>query len=363
MSPRKNAVTGNRSGRTRAIRWAAYFFALVILISGCAGGGAHRTSGSERMPEWFFDARAVYPEDRYLSAVGSGDTRAEAERQALAALAQQFSVGIVVDAQTQQRYRHVATATGTVEELELDLVQTVQIDSAQRLLNIRLGEAAVDSLGMVHVIAYIERAPTGRLYADLIRRNSEQTARLMDEMEQSASQLRRYALSGAASALAAGGETLLQQLRIIDPNTASRVVIPFQFDTLNRLHAEQTALVRTAVETRGDDAARVATVVRQEISRRGFPVVNTDTVLHVRTEVRSEPIDVSARIHTIAWEVSSVVQNDRREILLSVASSGTSSGSSATAALAFASRDIDAMITNTFAQRLQEYIDGLVSRQ
>lgn len=363
MSPREICTNAHPPLITCTLRWATYFVALVVLFSGCAGGGAHRTAGHGTMPEWFFDARAVYPEDRYLSAVGSGDTRAEAERQALAALAQQFSVGIVVDAETQQRYRHVATATGTVEELELDLIQTVQIDSAQRLLNIRFGDAAVDSRGAVHAIAYIERAPTGRLYADLIRRNSEQTARLIDEMEQSTSQLRRYALSGAASALAAGGETLLQQLRIIDPNTASRVVIPFQFDTLTRLHAEQTVLVRTAVETRGEDAARVATLVRQEISRRGFPLVNTDAVLHVRTEIRKEPIDVAARIHSIAWEVSSVVQNDLREILLSVTSSGTSSGSSATAAHAFASRDIDAVITYTFDRRLQEYIDGLVSRQ
>lgn len=363
MSPIEKTATNQNVWVHRVRCCTALAVTTLILLTGCAGGGTHRSSHDGTVPEWFFDSGTVYPQDRYLTAVGGGDTRAEAERQALSTLAQQFSVGVVVDAQTQQRYRHVASATGTIEELELDLVQTVQIDAAQRLLNVRFGDAAVDGRGTTHVIAYIQRAPTARLYEDLIRRNSEQTERLLDEMDRSTSAMRRYALSGAASALAAGGETLRQQLRIIHPDTAARIAVPFQLDELEQLHAHQTAMVRTRVAAGGDEAARVATLIRQEVSRRGFPVVDSDAVVHVRAEVRKEPIDVAARIHTVQWEVSLVVEDDARETLVSIASTGTSSGSSAVAANAFANRDIDAVITSAFAERLQEYVDGLVSRQ
>lgn len=84
----------------------------VAFLAGCATssgsaqpaarGGA--MADANALPEWYLNPQSVYPNEVFLTAVGTGDTRRDAEQQALAGLSQIFEAQVQVDARTSERY-------------------------------------------------------------------------------------------------------------------------------------------------------------------------------------------------------------------------------------------------------------------
>ena len=128
------------------------------LLAGCAtasgggAGGGGSTGGSAAgasgdFPDWYLDPQSVYPDKTYLTSVGSGDSRRDAEQQALSGLSQTFEAQISVDSRTRERYRELMTSEGNMTETEIRLAETTNVQSNQTLLNVQFGEAAVDETG------------------------------------------------------------------------------------------------------------------------------------------------------------------------------------------------------------------------
>ena len=172
---------------------------VVTLLAGCASGGSVSRSADESgsdggdYPDWYLNPQSVYPDDTYLTAVGTGDSRRDAEQQALSSLSQIFEAEVSVDSRMSERYRELMNSEGTMSESELQLAQTTNVQSNQTLLNVQFGEAAVDDSGRVHVIAYLERLPTAQVYRDLVMRNGQQVERFMTEADASDGLIREYA--------------------------------------------------------------------------------------------------------------------------------------------------------------------------
>jgi predicted small secreted protein len=216
--------------KSRAYRLAIPTAVLLVavLLAGCAtsSGGSAATARGQAManandlPEWYLNPQSVYPNEVFLTAVGTGDTRRDAEQQALAGLSQIFEAQVQVDARTSERYSEIMSAQGTVSENEVRLAQNTNVRSNQTLLNVQFGEAAVDETARVHVIAYIERIPTGRVYMDLIETNGDQVERFLDEASRSNGMVREYSYVSAAAVVASANRVLQDQLRIIAPASA-----------------------------------------------------------------------------------------------------------------------------------------------
>lgn len=335
--------------------------AAVIVVTACAGGpaGSPRSRGDE-MPAWYLNPSEVYPDQVYLTAVGTGDTRRAAEQQALAGLSQIFEADIEVDMATRERYREIMTARGGMSETEVELAQTTNIRSAQTLLNVQTGEAAVDQDSRVHVIAYIERMPTGRLYVDLIEKNGAQVQFFLDQAEARPDPVREYAYVSAAAVVAAANELLRDQLRIIAPAMGQVTRLSYQYEDVLRRRADLASAMRVSVDVAGDDGDRVGGVVRQALGDERFPVSPQDPVLHVRGRVTMEPVELTDDFETVRWVLNLAMSGPDGSTLFSYDDQGRASGVSVDSATAFAYRDIQQAVERNFVSRLRRYFDGLV---
>lgn len=297
-----------------------------------------------------------------MTGVGGGTNRADAEFQALAALAQSFEVEITVDSTTRERYRQIATETGVIDESELEIVQNVDVRTNMQLLNARIAEIATGRSGRYYAIAVLERGPTAELYRSVVRRNEAQIANLLADADVSSSALMRYSLLGVASVLARTNADLLNQLLVIDTGSDSRFIPNVSEDQVLRRAADSASDLRTWVRFGDTDSNRFFQVIAQELSARQFPIVSDDYRMIVDGDVDMHSFQASDRLSTVEWALRINVVDETGTVVLAFQRDGRASGSSETTARAFAERAIEAALREDFPVRLQEQFDRMVYR-
>ncbi len=349
-------------------RWTVSGVGLLLLVAlvGCAtapGSGDSAMSSSspgDDYPEWYLNPQNVYPDDTYLTAIGTGDSRRSAEQQALSGISQIFEAQVSVDSRMSERYRELMSSQGTLSETELQLAENTSVQSNQTLLNVQFGEAAVDETGRVHVIAYLERLPTSQVYRNLIIRNGRQVEQFLAEADRSDDLIREYAYISAAAVVASSNEVLLNQLGIIVPGMGQTVQIPYVYDRLLQRRADLASTMRVSVSVEGDSQGRVTAILRQALSEERLPIVESDAVLQVRGVVRVESIPSNTDFESVRWTLSlDMTSRDGRSIV-NYDKEDRASGISEEAARAFAYRDIDAVVSRDFITSLRSYFDGVV---
>jgi predicted small secreted protein len=356
--------------KSRAYRLAIPTAVLLVavLLAGCAtsSGGSAATARGQAManandlPEWYLNPQSVYPNEVFLTAVGTGDTRRDAEQQALAGLSQIFEAQVQVDARTSERYSEIMSAQGTVSENEVRLAQNTNVRSNQTLLNVQFGEAAVDETARVHVIAYIERIPTGRVYMDLIETNGDQVERFLDEASRSNGMVREYSYVSAAAVVASANRVLQDQLRIIAPGFSEIATVPYDYDDVLQRRADLAAEMRVSVAIDGDPEGRISGILRQALSEERFPVGDDDPVLRITGRAALTDGEVNDDFLSVRWNLTLDMIGPNGNTLVTFDDQGRASGVSREAAVAFAHRDMEEAVADGFVASVGRYFDGVV---
>ncbi|MFO7850593.1 MAG: LPP20 family lipoprotein [Spirochaetia bacterium] len=360
---------------TAGIIAAALSLSILALLSiGCATGSPDlpppESKGSDRadapeagggeMPEWFLDPQEVYPDNKYMTAIGSGDTRRGAEQSALGALSQRFSAEVTMDLQTQERYKELVTSDDEgYTEQETALNQGINVRSDQTLLNVQFGKAAVDEQGRVHVIAFLERAPTGRLYQKLISKNGGKIVSYLQEAEESDSIVRRYAYLSAAATVASGNEVLIEQLRIIAPGYEKELDLPYDNNELNKRRTDTASQMKVSISIAGDEGSRITDVVRKSLSKERFPLGEPGT-LKVEGSASLEEIEGGESFEAVRWVLSLDLYGPEGSSLVSYNNQDRASGVSKSAARSFAYDDMQKDVEQEFVGALKDYFNEMV---
>ncbi|MFW6253195.1 MAG: LPP20 family lipoprotein, partial [bacterium] len=322
--------------------------AVAVLIGGCAT--APPADGpADDFPEWFLDPSTVYPQQRYMAAVGSGRDRRDAEQQALAALSQAFEVEIEVDETTRERYRELMTDSGTMTTSEIDLTQVRDVRSAQTLLNVQFGEAFMDQNNRVHIVAYLDRMETGRLYVDLINRNEAQIDGYVSEASGSGDPLRRYAFLSAAEAVAANNDVLKDQLRIISPPMSATASAGSSRSEIVSRRTDAAQSLPVAIEVTGDTEDRILPILSRAVAAERFPISDSDAVLSVEGAFEIEGIELNPDFESVAWAFSATFGRADGTTLLTYDDQGRSSGITVERAVALAYEDMAVSVEQGFA--------------
>jgi hypothetical protein len=182
---------------TTSNRLLALLVMLPMLLSGCAApadGAASSTAAAPGdLPRWVLDPLQAYPPVRYITAVGSGRTLDEAERDAHDKLARRFRV--LLDSRETQHDAYLATTGSTRRrtadddrttgaqrsggdddpdwERSTSLLSTVRLSAKEQLLNAQILERHHGSDGVYYALGALERLPTARLYAEQMRINAD----------------------------------------------------------------------------------------------------------------------------------------------------------------------------------------------
>lgn len=350
---------GDRSRRAQTETALQLTLSVLVLLSfSCATGP--ESGGGEEYPDWYLDPKSVYPDDTYLSAVGSGDSRRDAEQQALAGLSQIFEARVRVDQRTQERYEELMTSQGSASESEVRLLQSTRVESNQDLLNVQFGETAVDESGRVHTIAYLERLPTAQVYRSLILTNADQVQQYLSEADGKESPVDRYAYLSAASVVADSNEVLIDQLRIIQPGMENTVDLGYEQQRIRSRKSELAQEMSVGVSLEGDEEGRITSLVEEAISSEFFPIDDQDPMMRVRGRADTAPAQGGEGFESVRWNLALQFQGPQGEGLVSYQGSDRASGVTEEAARSFAYEDMETAIREEFIGSLRNYFDRRV---
>ena len=126
-------------------------------------------------PAWVTNPYTRFNRQVYLAVVGSGVSRASAERDALGRLAATFGVGIYVDETIRESYREVTrsgAAAVWAHYVYLDS-ETRAVVGMDNLIGAEIVDFWNDGRGTAFALAALNRARAIQIYSELIRANRE----------------------------------------------------------------------------------------------------------------------------------------------------------------------------------------------
>jgi hypothetical protein len=315
-----------------------------------------------KAPAWMNELNSAFPETKYLAATGSGDTRRDAESDAAAALARQFSVHVQVDSVAQARYAELVKDDKTYNESERTISQSVGTQASEQFVNLRFADSYVDTAGTTHSVAYIERAPTAAIYRTLIGKDLEKAARLRSRAGKAEGALQRFAIYDASYQVSLNARRLVTQLRII--HSASALLLESEVDEALQVAAERDAEANKlaySLRIEGDDDGKIAGMVRtslasMSLSNRG------DGALSVQGSWAMESVKVNPKYKSIRWTINLSLLDEKGTAIATVFKEARENGIGEDEARAFAYREVEKRLSADLTRSVQDYLTRVATK-
>ncbi|MDR2731371.1 MAG: LPP20 family lipoprotein [Treponema sp.] len=197
-------------------------------LGGANQNAVQATRGGTR-PRWINSPSSDYPQSRYIAAVGTAKSRADAERQAFAGITAFFGQVVKHDYAVAAVYSEAVT-NGIVSVSENTNVRETIVTAASldRLIGAAVGGVWEDESGTVYALAYLEKERTVFIYTELVRinrRNIENLVSMNADQKNTFDGYARYRLAAllaginavyANIVLLAGGSTASPDLTSAD---------------------------------------------------------------------------------------------------------------------------------------------------
>ncbi len=329
---------------------------ILILILSCA---AHAKKRKDSKPEWLKNPKAVYSEQMYLTAVGEGDSRSDAENMAAGNLARIFESNIKAEETVNQRYMELTKNDKTDFEEQTDVTKSVNIQSQQTLFNIQYGESYTDDVGRIYAIAYLNRMKTAEIYENKINKNASRIDYFMGIADKSGDPILRYAAMNAASAVSSINELLLAQLTIIFPSAIDMLEINYNHDKIVKDTNAAAANVSCKIAIQNDEENKIVIMLEELINDLGF-VLSKESVLRIDGNIILEKTDLKRDLEFIRYELQINVTDNKDSVIVSMSEKGREGHVSASEAEARAIRTLSKKINKQLKKKLVAYFDGMV---
>ncbi|MDP8268734.1 MAG: hypothetical protein P9L97_08410 [Candidatus Tenebribacter davisii] len=329
---------------------------LLILLLSCAAQAKKRKVSQ---PDWLKNPKSVYREQMYLSAIGEGDSRSDAENMAAGNLARIFESNIKAEETVNQRYMELTKNKKTDIEEQTNVLKNVNIKSQQTLFNIQYGESFTDDMGRVHTIAYLNRMKTAEIYESKINKNAEQINYFVGLAENSKDPILNYAAMSAASAVSSQNEILIGQLTIIFPTALEMLELNYDHNEIIKNTSSAAANVSCKIDIKNDKEKKVTILLEELINDLGF-VLNNDEVLRIDGDILLEETDLNRDLEFIRYELQINVTNNKDNVIVSMSEKGREGHVSAAEAKARAIRTLSKKINKQLKKKLISYFDNMV---
>ena len=328
----------------------------LILILSCA---AHAKKRKGSKPEWLKNPRAVYSEQMYLTAIGEGDSRSDAENMASGNLARTFESNVRAEETVNQRYMELTKNNKTDVEEQTDVTKSVNIQSQQTLFNIQFGENYTDDMGRIHTIAYLNRLKTAEIYESKINKNAERISYFVGIANDTYDPLLNYASLSAASAVSSHNEILLAQLTIIFPSAIDMLEINYNHNKIVKDAKAAAAAISCNIDIQNDEDNKITILLEELVNDLGF-VLAADNVLSIDGEILLEKTYLKRDLEFVRFELQINVSDNSGNVVVSMSEKGREGHISATEAKARAIRTLSKKINKKLKKKLIAHLDGMV---
>jgi len=337
-----------------------FILLVFFIVISCAVQAKSKKETSSR-PVWMDNPKAKYSEQLYLTAIGEGDSRNDAENMAAANLSKIFESKIKAEETTKQRYRELTIDNKTTTEDDFDVNKNVNIKSEQTLYNIQFADSYTDNLGRVHALAYLKRFETGEIYEEKINKNAERIEYFSKQSKEASDILVKYAAMNAASVIALNNEILLDQLNIISPDTKEFLELKYNYQDIIKEAAELAKQVGFSINIQNDPDNKIRIAVESMLTDLGF-IISENGVLNVESDVLFENTDLKRDddFKFVRYNFNLKINDRAGNTIVSLFEKGKEGHTTYFEAQERAIRTIDKKIRKSLRKKLIAYFDGLV---
>jgi len=284
-----------------------FIILFVVIFMSCAPSMV--TAKKNKAPEWIMNPQSKYKDAYYLSAVGSGDTKKSAEKDAYSNLSKIFQADIKSDETLTQKFEETTVGDKTSLTAEEKMRNLTQIQSEQTLKNVKIGDSYFDpNSGEYYVIAYLNRSETEDIYHNEIMQNTQKIDQYYSQYNAGTSKLDKLKYLSDAIDLAEQNEILNAQLRIISPSHAGLELK----HPLEKLVAERNTFAKTihviAIGT-GEYKDYLEDYLKEVFNNFGFMVYaragDADYIdFRIESSLSISQIDLERDEKFVRWELS-----------------------------------------------------------
>ncbi len=317
---------------------------------------------SQQKPAWVDAPQSIYPADRYLTAIGVGDTRKSAENDAAANLATIFQSTIKAEQTVTDRYKELFTspAHSTLEH-QNETTKNISVSSDQTLYNVQYAESFTDNTGRTYILAVLERQPTADIYQKKIEENEALMDSCINQSIKANDPILKYAYMNAAYVFDKINEPLKNQLTIIIPGMTYQSKSKYDDVKVQKMLLSARKGIPFALNIQGDGEGTISNAVKGMLTDQGF-IIKKDGLLTITGSVEFEDIDLHREEKFVRWSYALSVVDMEKTTLASFSEKGREGHLSASEARARAKRTMTQKIQTDFSGKLNEYFDGLVRK-
>lgn len=337
------------------VRWIAFFGLFVV------GLVPLDAQGTSKAPGWMTNLARAYPEDTYVAAIGTGDTRRDAENEASAALAKLFKVQVTVDSTLEQRYTDIVQGTQSSSDSTTTLTKTVGVRADGEFQNLKYSDAYVDSKGSYHVVAFLEREPTAQLLKASILADAATIQGLVSRSEASTALLQSFALLDAAVVVARTEGRRLEQLRFLVPSMAQSLEKEADFASLAAKRDALAAKLTYKVAISGDGDDRVAAIAKSTLAAMSLSA-NPAGLLTLKGSWSTTPVTVNPQFKSIQWVIDLSLLDEQGTAIASVHKEGRENGLTEAAAALVVYRELEKFLKKELVRAVQTALTELVTK-
>jgi hypothetical protein len=334
--------------------------AAVALMTACATQPSETASASTPVnkkataekPEWVTNPKSRYPEDRYLSAVGIGDTAREAKAQAVSQLSQIFEVKVKSSFEGVEKYKEIIENEQKVQTSEeIAVTEEVRLESDQSLINVQYSEVYVDEDGRNYAAAYIDRDKTADIYESRLDAFFDRVSNFISQARATDRMGYRYVYLKNAILADQAATAFLNQLSIIKNERYSAIRYPYNREQIYNRFDEVSEKMTFSISVENDDNGKITSILKQILSENNFSIAE-DGLYRIDGSVRFEEMPTNKNEYFVfKWYLSLDVIDDTGKVVITLDEQRRETAISEEAARSFSYAEIEEVVKNKLTLR------------
>jgi hypothetical protein len=345
-----NAALGSMSGSSGPAAPAA------------ASSGAVAASSGAAKPAWVDSPEAVYSRNSFVAAVGSGSSREQAEKGALAALSSIYRMSLQADQTITNSYQEMVANGTTADWYEgVSLEESIRTSTAMDLVGAAIRGIWSDS-SLFYAVAVMENAQTAQLYAQMIRDNQRIIDTLTDIPATGRNNMDGLARFQFAITLAEANKVFANVLSVIG------APIPAEMRQSEDYRLEREAIIRAipvAVTVEGDRENRIRSAFATALAAEGFRTGGNNAPYQLRAGISFSEVQLPNQPNKFVRYVldGNFVDTATGEVLFSYNVNGREGHLSISEAEVRALRAAEAKVKNEYAETLSSFLARLIPKK
>ena len=328
---------------------------------------AQSSTGPRAKPAWVDSPDSVYSKVRYVSAVGYGSDRNQAERDALAKLTGVFGQSVQAELKTIASYSE-AVKSGAIQVTENSSVQNAITTSAEMdsLVWAEIADVWYDNRSVHYAVTVMEREKTSALYADLIRSNERIIGDLTNMTAPAKNSLDGYSRYLLAGTIADANRVYANVLTVVGD---TRGIKPAEMKKGDDYRLEAAAVVRNipiGVTVTGDKGDRIKNAFAKALGGAGFRSGGNNSRYMLNASYTTTPVELPSQQNKfVRYQIIGSLTDtaEKNSVLLSYDASSREGHTTVPEAEERALRAAERRIAEEFEASFKKYLSSLASKQ